>query len=52
MDDIKSVNPGRRAAFVSLCKMGAGKYTNLEVGTMLSRMQISEEDRGLYTELV
>lgn len=52
MDDIKTVNPGRRAAFVSLCKMGAGKYTNLEVGTMLSRMQISEEDRGLYTALV
>ena len=52
MDEIKTVNPGRRAAYASLCKMRAGKYTNLEVGTMLSRMQLSEEDRGLYTALV
>ena len=52
MGDIKTVNPGRRAAYASLCKMRAGKYTNLEVGTMLSRMQLSEADRGLYTALV
>lgn len=52
MDEIKTVNPGRRAAYASLCKMRAGKYTNLEVGTMLSRMQLSEADRGLYTALV
>ena len=52
MDDIKTVSPGRRAAFISLCKMRAGKYTNLEVGTVLSRMQLSEADRGLYTALV
>ncbi len=52
MDDIKTVSPGRRAAFISLCKMRAGKYTNLEVGTVLSRMQMSEADRGLYTALV
>ncbi len=52
MDDIKTVNPGRRAAFASLSKMGAGKYANLEVGTVLSRVQLSEEDRGLYTALV
>lgn len=52
MDDIETVNPGRRAAFASLSKMRAGKYANLEVGTVLSRIQLSEEDRGLYTALV
>ncbi len=50
--DVKKVNPGRRAAFSSLCKMKAGKYTNLEVNTVLQRAEMSEADRGLYTALV
>lgn len=50
--DIKTINPGRRAAFSSLCKMKAGKYTNLEVNTVLRRTEMSDADRGLYTALV
>ncbi len=50
--DIKTINPGRRAAFSSLCKMKAGKYTNLEVNTVLQRTELSAADRGLYTALV
>ncbi len=50
--DVKKVNPGRRAAFSSLCKMKAGKYTNLEVNTVLQRTEMSAADRGLYTALV
>ncbi len=50
--DVNKVNPGRRAAFSSLCKMKAGKYTNLEVNTVLRRTEMSGADRGLYTALV
>lgn len=50
--DVKTLNPGRRAAFLSLCRMQAGKYTNLEVNAVLQRVDMSSADRGLYTALV
>ena len=47
-----TVNPARRAAFASLCKMRAGKYANIEVDVTLRRTSLSEADRRLYTALV
>ena len=46
------VNPAREAAHASLMKIKSGKYSNLEVNSTLTKVELSGLDRGLYTALV